>query len=340
MAVENFTTYTEVDPNSRISKTATKVTWTLLTRDEDAYVYLDKDADYFNGDFTIYLTHRTTAVSASGTRVLGCWSLTNTIDDLWGIYVANGDWLAVLAGQTLGGAGAPTLWLVECDGGSQYGSPANPYEIALNTDYYLTVIRDESVGTYGTLYLYIYSDASRTTLLDTQTLTLHAKVDFRYIYAIQTQDTDTATLTHSGYTENLELFLAPTVTTQAMTSIITTTATGNGNVTDLGDPAATQHGHCWNTTGTPTTSDDKTANGVPSATGAFTSSLTGLTSGTLYYVRAYVTNAIGTSYGGEVNFIAGASEAGELRGVIAVVEERLHYLDAYGVERYIEGALV
>lgn len=129
----------------------------------------------------------------------------------------------------------------------------------------------------------------------------------------------------------------PSVTIQAVTDIVSTTATGNGNVTDLGDPAATQHGHCWNTTGTPTTSDDKTTNGVPSATGAFTSSLTGLTSATLYYVRAYATNSVGTSYSGEVNFTAGAPGSSEVAGAIVVVETRLHYLDAYGQERYIEG---
>ena len=129
----------------------------------------------------------------------------------------------------------------------------------------------------------------------------------------------------------------PTVTTQATTDIVTTTATGNGNITDLGDTSVTEHGHCWNTTGNPTTSDSKTTNGSAAAIGAFTSRLTGLTSSTLYYVKAYATNTAGTSYGQEVTFTAGALEGGELAGVYAVVEERFHYVDAYGVERYIQG---
>lgn len=133
---------------------------------------------------------------------------------------------------------------------------------------------------------------------------------------------------------------APTVTIQAVTDIITTTATGNGNVTDLGSASVTQHGHCWSTTETPTTADDKTENGAVAATGAFTSSLTGLTVGTLYYVRAYATNSEGTSYSGEVNFTAGAPGSGERSGVIKIVETRFHYLDAYGAERYIEGTIV
>ena len=39
-----------------------------------------------------------------------------------------------------------------------------------------------------------------------------------------------------------------------------------------------------------------------SATGAFTSSMTGLTPGVLYHVRAYATNAAGTAYGDDVTF--------------------------------------
>ena len=52
----------------------------------------------------------------------------------------------------------------------------------------------------------------------------------------------------------------------------------------------------------PTTANSKTANGT--GTGSFTSSLTGLTAMTLYYVRAYATNGTGTTYGNEVTFTA------------------------------------
>ncbi|HTP02793.1 MAG TPA: right-handed parallel beta-helix repeat-containing protein [Anaerolineales bacterium] len=98
--------------------------------------------------------------------------------------------------------------------------------------------------------------------------------------------------------------LTPTVTTQAVTSITATTATGNGNVTSLGAPNPTQHGVAWGTSANPTVSGSHTSDGAVSATGAFTSNITGLTSGTLYHVRAYATNAIGTSYGDDVTFTA------------------------------------
>jgi hypothetical protein len=94
----------------------------------------------------------------------------------------------------------------------------------------------------------------------------------------------------------------PTVTTQAVSSISTTTATGNGNITALGSPNPTAHGVCWNISGTPTTSDSKTDNGAKSSTGAYTASMTSLSPFTTYYVRAFATNTGGTSYGSEVSF--------------------------------------
>lgn len=102
---------------------------------------------------------------------------------------------------------------------------------------------------------------------------------------------------------------APTVTTQAVSSILKYTATGNGNVTELGITDPTEHGVCWSTSSGPTTSDSKTTDGTVSATGAFTSSITGLVSNTTYYVKAYATNATGTSYGDEVSFTTATSGA-------------------------------
>ncbi len=96
--------------------------------------------------------------------------------------------------------------------------------------------------------------------------------------------------------------LAPIVTTQPVTAITATTATGNGNVTRLGIPNPTQHGMVWSTSANPTTADSKTTDGAVSAIGAFTSNITGLTPGTTYYVRAYVTNDAATVYGEQVNF--------------------------------------
>ena len=92
----------------------------------------------------------------------------------------------------------------------------------------------------------------------------------------------------------------PTVSTASVTGIGQTTATSGGNVTSDGGPSVTTRGICWSTSSGPSTADSHTTDG--SGTGAFTSSLTGLTAGTQYYVRAYATNSVGTAYGNEVSF--------------------------------------
>ncbi len=94
----------------------------------------------------------------------------------------------------------------------------------------------------------------------------------------------------------------PTVTTQAVSLIGTTTATGNGNITDLGVPDPTHYGVVYNEAGSPTISDPHTDEGSTSSTGAFTSDMTGLTPGTDYHLKAYATNSVGTFYGNEVTF--------------------------------------
>lgn len=91
-----------------------------------------------------------------------------------------------------------------------------------------------------------------------------------------------------------------TLTTSAITNILANTATGGGNITNDGGFAVTARGVCWGTAPAPTIAGSKTING--SGSGAFVSALTGLSAGTLYYVRAYATNGLGTVYGNETTF--------------------------------------
>jgi hypothetical protein len=102
--------------------------------------------------------------------------------------------------------------------------------------------------------------------------------------------------------------IAPTVTTADVSSILTTSATSGGNVTSDGGSAVTARGVVWSTSTAPTiTLTTKTIDG--SGPGTFVSSITSLTAGKTYYVRAYATNSIGTSYGSELSFSAVALPA-------------------------------
>jgi hypothetical protein len=92
----------------------------------------------------------------------------------------------------------------------------------------------------------------------------------------------------------------PTVITATVTNTTETTATTGGTVTSDGGVAVTARGVCWSISSNPTIAGSHTTDG--SGTGAFVSNLTGLLANTLYYVRAYATNSVGTSYGNQVSF--------------------------------------
>jgi len=91
-----------------------------------------------------------------------------------------------------------------------------------------------------------------------------------------------------------------TLTTTDITLITLNSAATGGNITSDGNDPITARGTCWATVTGPTITNDKTSDGT--GTGSFVSNLTGLLSGTTYYVRAYATNSVGTAYGNEVLF--------------------------------------
>jgi hypothetical protein len=92
----------------------------------------------------------------------------------------------------------------------------------------------------------------------------------------------------------------PTVATTAVLNITNSSASSGGMVTSDGGATLTAWGVCWSTSANPTLANSFSQNMVSS--GSFSSTLTGLTANTMYYVRAYVTNSVGTAYGNEVSF--------------------------------------
>jgi uncharacterized protein (TIGR02145 family) len=99
----------------------------------------------------------------------------------------------------------------------------------------------------------------------------------------------------------------PVVTTAPLTKITSTSVVTGGDVTTDGGSVILAKGVCWSLISEPTLTDNHTIDGTGS--GSFLSSLDGLLSGTYYYVRAYATNSLGTSYGNEFNFILPVADA-------------------------------
>ena len=96
---------------------------------------------------------------------------------------------------------------------------------------------------------------------------------------------------------------APTVTTAVVTQITETSAVVGGNVTNDGNASVTERGVVYSTNPNPViTNLNNTIRPCGSGTGEFTYTITGLQSGTKYYVRAYAKNDVGTAYGEEMSF--------------------------------------
>lgn len=89
----------------------------------------------------------------------------------------------------------------------------------------------------------------------------------------------------------------PVVFTGAASNITTTSVTCGGNIITSGNSEITARGVCWSTSQDPTIANSKTTDGT--GLGFFSSSITGLATGTTYYLRAYATNSIATSYGNQ-----------------------------------------
>jgi uncharacterized protein (TIGR02145 family) len=94
--------------------------------------------------------------------------------------------------------------------------------------------------------------------------------------------------------------VAPTINIAAVTNITSSSATTGGVVTSDGGASVTSRGVCWCTDQNPTISNDK----IPGGTGAgsFTSTISGLSPGTTYNVRAYAINEVGTAYSSQATF--------------------------------------
>ncbi len=174
MANENLTTFTEVDSNNVVTVAANLITVTDAQAQYEFLVYKDRGVDYYDGDFIHYVATQWTDPNDFINGAF--WGLSNAADDFADIYAASGYCLYAKYEYIIG----PVFWLAEVDGGSRYTDYTSLTE---DTWYYLTIQRDESTGTYGTLTCKIYSDDARTNLLNTLSLTLHKKADFRYVHA-------------------------------------------------------------------------------------------------------------------------------------------------------------
>ena len=93
---------------------------------------------------------------------------------------------------------------------------------------------------------------------------------------------------------------APKISAGVISNLLNTSATYTSNIS-TSFSSIVQRGACWNTAINPTINNSKAIDGA-NTTGLMTSNLTGLTAGTIYYVRTFITVGGFTYYGPNVKF--------------------------------------
>jgi len=116
--------------------------------------------------------------------------------------------------------------------------------------------------------------------------------------AVLTGEPNNWTITDGGISEEFAM------KTYRVTDITPTSATSGGMIYHNGGYAITARGVVWDTNENPTLEQNLGYTEDGDSIGSFTSSITGLTIGTVYYVRAYAINGNGTEYGTLVQFTA------------------------------------
>ena len=104
----------------------------------------------------------------------------------------------------------------------------------------------------------------------------------------------------------------PVLTTAKLTAITATSATSGGNITSDGGFAVTARGVVWSSSQNPTITNNQGLSSDGSGVGSFSSNITNLQAGTVYFVRAYAINSKGTHYGDQLSFTTTGTAVNEV----------------------------
>jgi hypothetical protein len=124
----------------------------------------------------------------------------------------------------------------------------------------------------------------------------------RYYYRFYAKS---STQTFYSSESNFTTYSLPSVSGSKVNATDTTTAMLSGNVTSEGGTSLTEKGIVIGTSANPEIGGTGVikVNAGSASTGAYTVQVNGLTPGTVYYFRAFATNAVGTSYGSQETFM-------------------------------------
>ena len=171
---ENFTAYTQVEPDNRVDVINDTHVAHRAERDEDSYLFFDYGTDYFD-NFTHQFVWESDFAELTGIGYV--WMVSDTADDAKGIDDGGGNFLGL---QMYSDGTGRRLLLRECDSGALFTTIWQSGPLA-NTLYYTNVSK------YGTdLTVKIYDDPGMTNLIRTMSLTLQTDHKLEYIIPVNT----------------------------------------------------------------------------------------------------------------------------------------------------------
>ena len=110
-----------------------------------------------------------------------------------------------------------------------------------------------------------------------------------------------------GYDHDTVTATAPSITSSLASSVTSSSMTMSGNMSSNGGATVTDKGFVYSSTdSTPTIGESGVTKVTPhpstfNTTGAYNRAVSGLSSSTTYYYRAYATNSVGTTYGSTIS---------------------------------------
>jgi hypothetical protein len=210
MALEDFTSYTEVDTDGDVAVIANSITWeTVAIRltGKTQRVVKDFGAAFFGGDFTHKFTVNFTYGTADQTVYGAVWALGNAVDDMTAL--EGGDSSSVLVVHS--SVNVWTIQLRNSENGTLHTDAST--SLSASTNYFVTVTRDDDGGANNTgqTIAYVcttnYYGETGAVLIDTLTLdsSVGEQNDFQYLYATNDYDNTASVITLSLVVSNFDV---------------------------------------------------------------------------------------------------------------------------------------
>lgn len=176
-----LSSWTETDVNNKLTVTEQTITFADMRVSDQAWVYKDFGSDYWSGDFQLFFDMNiTTSVSGSDAGFMNFSN--NMVGQDYRNHIVDPK-IPSLA-LHLYNPSTPNevrLYIYEIDSGLSAYQSSGYVNVSKGTEYFYTLYRDESVGSYGRLTLRQYTDEERQNLNSWIYLDLNEKQDFKYL---------------------------------------------------------------------------------------------------------------------------------------------------------------